>query len=101
MVKAAPRQTPPASESPIEFENILKGTLVSAALLVFVDVLKELPLTLMLRPFNFDTLATRAFQLAADEQLTQSAIPALIIIAVGLVPVILLNRLIGRVGEEP
>ncbi|MEE2668475.1 MAG: iron ABC transporter permease [Gemmatimonadota bacterium] len=80
---------------------LLKGTLVSAALLVFVDVLKELPLTLILRPFNFDTLATRAFQLAADEQLTQSAIPALIIIAVGLVPVILLNRLIGRVGEEP
>ena len=79
---------------------LLKGTLISAALLVFVDVLKELPLTLILRPFNFDTLATRAFQLATDEQLTQSAIPALIIIAVGLVPVIVLNRLIGRVGEE-
>ncbi len=79
---------------------LLKGTLISAALLVFVDVLKELPLTLILRPFNFDTLATRAFQLATDEQLTQSAIPALLIIAVSLVPVIVLNRLIGRVGEE-
>ena len=80
---------------------LLRGTLISAALLVFVDVLKELPLTLILRPFNFDTLATRAFQLATDEQLTQSAIPALLIIVVGLVPVIVLNRLIGRVGEEP
>ncbi len=75
---------------------LLKGTLLSAALLVFVDVLKELPLTLILRPFNFDTLATRAFQLATDELLTQSAMPALLIIAVGLVPVIVLNKLVGR-----
>ena len=75
---------------------LLKGTLLSAALLVFVDVLKELPLTLMLRPFNFDTLATRAFQFATDEQLAQSAVPALLIIAVGLVPVVVLNKLIGR-----
>jgi iron(III) transport system permease protein len=73
---------------------------LSAALLVFVDVLKELPLTLILRPFNFDTLATRAFQLATDEQLTQSAMPALLIIAVGLVPVIVLNKLIGRDGPS-
>ncbi len=80
---------------------LLKGTLLSAALLVFVDVLKELPLTLILRPFNFDTLATRAFQLATDEQLTQSAMPALLIIAVGLVPVIVLNKLIGESGREP
>ncbi len=78
---------------------LLKGTLLSAALLVFVDVLKELPLTLILRPFNFDTLATRAFQLATDEQLTQSAVPALLIIAVGLVPVVVLNKLIGRDGR--
>ena len=77
---------------------LLKGTILSAALLVFVDVLKELPLTLIIRPFNFDTLATRAFQLATDEQLTQSAVPALLIIAVGLVPVIVLNKLIGRGG---
>ncbi len=77
---------------------LLKGTLLSAALLVFVDVLKELPLTLILRPFNFDTLATRAFQLATDEQLTQSAVPALLIVTVGLVPVIVLNKLIGRGG---
>ena len=78
---------------------LLRGTLLSAALLVFVDVLKELPLTLILRPFNFDTLATRTFQLATDEQLTQSALPALLIIAVGLVPVVVLNKLIGRDGQ--
>jgi iron(III) transport system permease protein len=78
---------------------LLRGTLISAALLVFVDVLKELPLTLILRPFNFDTLATRAFQLATDEQLARSAVPALLIIAVGLVPVIVLNKLIGS-GER-
>ena len=79
---------------------LLRGTLISAALLVFVDVLKELPLTLILRPFNFDTLATRAFQLATDEQLARSAIPALLIIAVGLVPVIVLNKLIGGSSGE-
>ena len=76
---------------------LLKGTLLSAALLVFVDVLKELPLTLILRPFNFDTLATRAYQLATDELVAQSAIPALLIIVVGLAPVIVLNKLIGRI----
>ncbi len=75
---------------------LLKGTLLSAALLVFVDVLKELPLTLILRPFNFDTLATRAYQLASDELVAQSAIPALLIILVGLAPVIVLNKLIGK-----
>ena len=79
---------------------LLRGTLISAALLVFVDVLKELPLTLILRPFNFDTLATRAFQLATDEQLARSAVPALLIIVVGLVPVIVLNKLIGGGGRE-
>jgi iron(III) transport system permease protein len=75
---------------------LLKGTLLSAGLLVFVDVLKELPLTLILRPFDFDTLATRAFQMAMDEQVAESALPALLIILVGLLPVILLNQLIGR-----
>jgi iron(III) transport system permease protein len=75
---------------------LLKGTLVAAGLLVFVDVLKELPLTLILRPFNFDTLATRAFQLASDEQVARSALPALLIVAVGTAPVILLSRIIAR-----
>jgi iron(III) transport system permease protein len=75
---------------------LLKGTLLSAGLLVFVDVMKELPLTLILRPFDFDTLATRAFQLAMDEQVAHSSLPALLIIGVGLIPVVLLNRLIAR-----
>jgi iron(III) transport system permease protein len=75
---------------------LLRGTLVSAGLLVFVDVLKELPLTLILRPFDFDTLATRAYQLAADEQLARSALPALLIVAVGVIPVIMLSRIIAR-----
>lgn len=78
---------------------LLRGTLLSAGLLVFVDVLKELPLTLILRPFDFDTLATRAFQLAMDEQVARSALPALLIILVGLVPVLLLSKLIGRHPE--
>ena len=74
---------------------LLRGTLLSAGLLVFVDILKELPLTLILRPFDFDTLATRAFQLAMDEQVARSAFPALLIIVTGMIPVILLSRLIG------
>jgi iron(III) transport system permease protein len=78
---------------------LLRGTLVSAGLLVFVDVLKELPLTLILRPFDFDTLATRAFQLAMDEQVAESALPALLVIVVGLVPVLVLSRLIGSHPE--
>ncbi|MEX2527203.1 MAG: iron ABC transporter permease [Gemmatimonadota bacterium] len=78
---------------------LLRGTLLSAGLLVFVDVLKELPLTLILRPFNFDTLATRAFQLASDEMLAQAALPALLIVLSGLGPVLLLSRLISR-GER-
>jgi iron(III) transport system permease protein len=75
---------------------LLRGTLAGAVLLVFVDVLKELPLTLILRPFNFDTLATKAFQLASIEQVAESAVPALLIIAAGVLPVVLLSRLIPR-----
>lgn len=75
---------------------LIKGSLLGAAILVFVDVLKELPLTLILRPFNFDTLATKTFELASDELVAQSANPALIIIAAGIIPVLLINRLIVR-----
>jgi iron(III) transport system permease protein len=75
---------------------LLRGTLLAAGLLVFVDVLKELPLTLILRPFDFDTLATRAFQLASDEQVARSSLPALLIVAVGTVPVVYLSRIIAR-----
>ncbi len=73
---------------------LLKGSLVSAVLLVFIDVLKELPITLILRPFNFDTLAIRAFEFASDERIAEAAPAAFIIILVGLIPVYLLNRML-------
>jgi iron(III) transport system permease protein len=75
---------------------ILRGSLLTALLLVFVDVLKELPATLVLRPFNFNTLAVRAFELASDEFLAESSLAALAIVAVGVLPVILLSRVITR-----
>ena len=61
-------------------------------LLVFVDVLKELPATLLLRPFNFNTLSVRTYELASDERLADAALPALAIVLIGLIPVILLSR---------
>jgi iron(III) transport system permease protein len=75
---------------------MIRGSLLSAALLVFVDVMKELPATLIIRPFNFDTLATRTFTLASDERLADAAMPALAIVLVGMVPVVLLSRAITR-----
>ncbi len=75
---------------------MLKGSLLTALLLVFVDVLKELPATLILRPFNFNTLAVRAYELASDERLADSAPAALTIVAAGLIPVIILSRSITR-----
>jgi iron(III) transport system permease protein len=80
---------------------LMKGTVLTAFLIVFVDVMKELPATLILRPFNFNTLAVRAFELAADERLADSSTAALMIVVVGLVPVILLSHSISasRVGS--
>ncbi|MGG6293858.1 ABC transporter permease [Leptolyngbya sp. AN02str] len=75
---------------------LIGSGLLTAALLVFVDVMKELPATLIVRPFNLDTLAVRAYQLAADERLAQAALPALAVVVVGIVPVILLSRQIQR-----
>lgn len=81
---------------------LMKGTLLTALLLVFVDVLKELPATLILRPFNFNTLAVKAYELAADERLADAGLPSLMIVLVGILPVILLSRTIGRsrVGQQ-
>ncbi len=70
--------------------------LSTACLLVFVDVMKELPATLVMRPFNFDTLAVRAFNLASDERLSEAATASLVIVAVGILPLILLSRTIAR-----
>jgi iron(III) transport system permease protein len=78
---------------------LLAPSLFAAALLVFVDVMKELPATLVLRPFNFDTLAVIAYQLAADERLGEAAIPSLTIVAVGILPVVMLSRAIARSSQ--
>ncbi len=75
---------------------LLRGSLLTAGLLVFVDVMKELPATLVMRPFNFDTLATRTYTLAADERLAEASTAALAIVAAGLLPVFLLARQIAR-----
>lgn len=71
---------------------LLRPAMLTALLLVFVDVSKELPLTLILRPFNYDTLATKAYELADQEFVAQSALPALLIILISLLPAILLSR---------
>ncbi|RPA67694.1 iron ABC transporter permease [Cyclobacteriaceae bacterium YHN15] len=73
---------------------LIKTSLVTGIILVFVDVLKELPLTLILRPFNYQTLATKAFDMATNEMIAESANAALIIILTGIIPIIFLNRLI-------
>ena len=65
---------------------------MTALLLVFVDVLKELPATLILRPFNFNTLAVRAYEMASDERLREAAPAAIAIVLAGLIPVILLSH---------
>ena len=75
---------------------ILRGSLFTAGLLVFVDVMKELPATLVMRPFNFDTLATQTYVLASDERLTEASTAALAIVVVGLLPLIALSRQISR-----
>lgn len=67
--------------------------LISASILIFVDILKELPLTLMLRPFNYETLATKTFEYANDERLQEAAIPALIIILISVVGIIMLSKI--------
>ncbi len=75
---------------------LLRGSLLTATLLVFVDVMKELPATLVMRPFNFDTLATQTYTLAADERLAEASSAALAIVVVGLLPIIVLARQIAR-----
>ncbi len=82
---------------------MLRTSLLTAVLLVFVDVLKELPATLVLRPFNFNTLAVRAYEMASDERLRDAALPALAIMLAGLIPVILLSRSIAgsRASRSP
>ncbi len=75
---------------------MIYGSLLTAGILVFVDVMKELPATLFLRPFNFDTLAVRTYQLASDERLADASSSALAIVLVGVVPVVVLSIAIAR-----
>ncbi|MFS8897425.1 iron ABC transporter permease [Synechococcus sp. R3-13] len=75
---------------------LMRGGLLGAMLLVFVDVMKELPATMVLRPFNFDTLAVQTYRLAADERLAEAGAPALAIVLVGILPVVLLNSQMAR-----
>lgn len=75
---------------------LLKSSFLAGIMLVFVDVMKELPMTLLLRPFNFETLATYTYQFAKDEMLEVAALPALMIVLSGLVPVILMSAMLRR-----
>jgi len=75
---------------------IMRGSLATAALLVFVDVMKELPATFAMRPFNFDTLAVEAYNLAKDERIAEAALPALLMVAIALLPLILMSRQIAH-----
>ena len=75
---------------------LLRRSALAAALLVFVDTMKELPATLVLRPFGSDTLAVVAYNLARDERLAEASLPSLAIVAVGLVPVVMLSRAMRR-----
>lgn len=75
---------------------VARTSVMTALLIVFVDVMKELPATLILHPFNFETLAVQAYRLAADERLREAAVPSLALVAFGLIPVLLLCRTIGR-----
>ncbi|MEC9483847.1 MAG: iron ABC transporter permease [Halomonas sp.] len=79
---------------------LIRPGLLTAALVVFVDAMKELPATLLLRPFDFDTLATNVYQYASDELLEMAALPALVIVAVGVLPVIVLSRTIVASRRE-
>ena len=75
---------------------LLARSAAAAALLVFVDTMKELPATLVMRPFNFNTLATQTYTLAKDERLAEAALPSLAIVAVGVLPLLILARTVRR-----
>src|SRR5699024_7218869 len=75
---------------------LIKNSIAAGILLAFVDILKELPLTLILRPFNFHTLATKAFDMATNEMIAESANASLVVVLTGVIPIIILNSMIGR-----
>jgi iron(III) transport system permease protein len=75
---------------------LIRGSVLAASILVFVDSMKELPMTVILRPFNFHTLATYVHQFASDEQLGEASLAALAIVCFGILPVIVLSFAITR-----
>ncbi|MEM9445522.1 MAG: iron ABC transporter permease [Verrucomicrobiota bacterium] len=79
---------------------LARGSILAAVILVMVDILKELPATLILRPFNFDTLATRTYELAIEEQLPEASIYALTIVLLGLAPIFLLTKMMNTVSNS-
>ena len=79
---------------------LIRGGMLTAVLLVFVDCMKELPATLILRPFNFDTLATHVYQFASDELIERASLGALMIVLAGLLPVILLSRTLSATRAD-
>ncbi|TAJ28705.1 MAG: ABC transporter permease subunit, partial [Reyranella sp.] len=78
---------------------MLRAPALTAAIIAFVEVLKELPATLLIRPFNFDTLAIGVYRFASDERLAQAAVGAIFIVLVSLAPVILLSRTLAAAAR--
>lgn len=78
---------------------VARTSVLTALLIVFVDAMKELPATLILHPFNFQTLAVQAHRLAADERLSEAAVPSLVLVGFGLIPVLILCHTLGREGR--
>lgn len=91
-----PRQVMMSVHAPL-----MRSSLLTAVLLVFVDCMKELPLTMLLRPFNFETLTTYIYQFASEEKIEYSALPSLFVVAAGIIPIILLNRSTTRTYSTP
>ncbi|MDC1357439.1 iron ABC transporter permease, partial [Pseudomonadota bacterium] len=73
-----------------------KPSVLTAAILTFVDIVKELPITLLLRPLNFETLATYVYQFASDEMLGRASAAALIIVIIGLIPILFINNIMSK-----
>jgi iron(III) transport system permease protein len=96
MLGAAPREVLRRIHLPM-----LRGPVLTAAIVAFVEVMKELPATLLIRPFNLDTLAIGVYRFASDERLAQAAVGSIVIVAVSLAPVIVLSRAIGRQSRHP
>ena len=75
---------------------LIKPSILTATILAFVDIIKELPITLLLRPFNFETLATYVYQYANDEMLGRASGPALLIVFIGLIPILFINNVMNK-----